>query len=65
MSLQFENTKCFLGKGEKWKGEKYQDVYFGSDNPTKPGNVVKFYVHPALKHGDTLMTKGRVYIAHQ
>ena len=49
------------GEGEKWD-EATQDLCWNSNDPTKKGAVVKYYVHPALKHRDTLMVKGKVMV---
>ena len=45
------------GVNKKWKAEE-QISYTAIKHPESA--VVKFYVHPTLYHGDTLMAKGMV-----
>ena len=49
------------GEGKKWEGEQTQELYWGS-KPDNKKAVVKYYIHPKLKHGDKLMVKGRVLV---
>ena len=50
------------GIDSKWQGEDKQEVFWSSDDPKDSESKVKFYVHPALYHGDAMMVKGRVVV---
>ena len=50
------------GEGEMWQGQNKQTVFWKSSDPESTASKVKYYVHPALCHGDILMVKGRVVL---
>ena len=68
MGFDIVNVECYIttviyvsGVGEKWLGDKHQEVYYNSKDPQDPENVVLYYVYPALKHKDYVMKIGTVF----
>ena len=50
---------------QKWRASKDYDVFYTSEDPKNPNNVIQFYVFPILRHGPALMAKGKVYVGRR
>ena len=50
------------GIGEKWQGEKTQELWWNSCDPKSKGAKVKCYVYPALWHRGKVLSAGRVLV---
>ena len=48
------------GVGKHWQ-EVLQEPFWSCD-PYKEGATVKYYVHPSLHHGGSVLVKGKVFI---
>ena len=51
------------GVGRPWKGDKVQEIFGKSADPSNPKAKVEYYLHPELYHGSSLMVKGRVCLS--
>ena len=60
--MVIQRPKMEFKKCNQWLGEKFQDLYWNSDNSP---NAMVLQVYPMLYHGPSMMAKGKVLLIDQ